>query len=215
MAGMIARPPLVVPLVALAAFVALLAVVVGDWAPVERLDATLSEDLRKFGADHPDLVGVIRHATDIAATVPFVAAGVVATVGLLLRRHRPEAYLCAWVTVLIPVLWGLMHWGLHRPRPPDGFVFVDSNGFPSGHTSHAASAALVAVLLLWPHLARRGRAWVVAAGVVLALFVGATRVMLLAHWPMDVLGGWLLALTVVPLTAHAVTTRRVDGYGRE
>jgi undecaprenyl-diphosphatase len=104
-----------------------------------------------------------------------------------------------------------MHWGLHRPRPPDGFVFVDSNGFPSGHTSHAASAALVAVLLLWPHLARRGRALTVAAGAALALFVGATRVMLLAHWPMDVLGGWLLALTVVPLTAHAVTTRRGGG----
>jgi undecaprenyl-diphosphatase len=176
---------------------------------------TLSEDLRGFGADHPDLVDAIRVATDIAATVPFVAAGVVATGGLLLRRRRPEAYLCAWVTVLVPVLWGLMHWALHRPRPPDGFVFVDSNGFPSGHTSHAASAGLVAVLLLWPHLARRGRAVVAVAAAALALFIGATRVMLLAHWPADVLGGWLLALAVVPLTAIAVTTRRVGGYGRE
>ncbi|MGN9912442.1 phosphatase PAP2 family protein [Phytohabitans sp. LJ34] len=204
---MIARPPLVVPLVALVAFLALMAVVVGDWAPVERLDVTLSEDLREFGTDHPGLVDVLRVATDIAATVPFVAAGVVATVGLLVRRHRREAYLCAWVTVLIPVLWGLMHWALHRPRPADGFVFVDSNGFPSGHTSHAASAAVVAVLLLWPHLARRGRALVVAGAAALALFVGGTRVMLLAHWPMDVLGGWLLALTVVPLTASVVTSR--------
>jgi undecaprenyl-diphosphatase len=172
---------------------------------------TLSEDLRGYGARHPGLVDALRVATDIAATVTFVAAGVVATVGLLLRRHRREAYLCAWVTVLVPVLWGLMHWLLHRPRPPDGFVFVDSNGFPSGHTSHAASAALVAVLLLWPHLARRGRALVVTAAVALALFVSATRVVLLVHWPMDVLGGWLLALAVVPLTAHAVTARTRRG----
>lgn len=214
MVGMIARPPMAVPLVALAAFLALMAVVVGDWAPVERLDRTLSEDLREFGANHPDLVDTLRVVTDIAATVPFVAAGVAATVGLLVRRHRREAYLCAWVTVLIPVLWGLMHWTLHRPRPADGFVFVDSNGFPSGHTSHAASAALVAMLLLWPHLARRGRALVVAGGAALALFVGTTRVMLLAHWPTDVLGGWLLALTVVPLTAWVVTSRR-NNYGRE
>jgi undecaprenyl-diphosphatase len=210
MAGMIARPPLVAPLVALAAFLALMAVVVGDWGPIERLDVTLSEDSREYGADHPHLVDVLRVATDIAATVPFVAAGVVATAGLLLRRHRREAYLCAWVTALVPALWGLMHWAVHRPRPPDGFVFVDSNGFPSGHTSHAASAALVAVLLLWPHLARRGRALVVAAGVALALFVGATRVLLLAHWPMDVLGGWLLALALVPLTARVVTSRRAN-----
>jgi len=214
MAGMIARPPLVVPLAALAAFLALAILVAGEWAPLDRLDVTLSEDLRRFGTDHPSFVDTIRVATDIAATVPFVVAGVFATAGLLLRRHRREAYLCAWVTVLVPVLWGAMHWTLHRPRPADGFVFVDSNGFPSGHTSNAASAALVAVLLLWPHLARRGRALVVAAGAALALFVGATRVMLLAHWPTDVLGGWLLALTVVPMTARVVTSRRND-YGRE
>ncbi|MDQ7903157.1 phosphatase PAP2 family protein [Phytohabitans sp. ZYX-F-186] len=208
---MIARPPLVVPLVALAAFLALMAVVVGDWSPVERLDTALSEDLREYGVDHPDLVDVLRVATDVAATLSYVAAGVVAMAAFLLRRHRREAYLCAWVTVLVPALWGLMHWALHRPRPPDGFVFVDSNGFPSGHTSHAAAAALVAVLLLWPRLARRGRTLVVAGAAAVALFIGATRVLLLAHWPTDVLGGWLLALTVVPLAARAATAR----HGRE
>lgn len=214
MAGMIARPPLAVPLAALVAFLALMALVVGGWGPLDRLDVAVSDRLREYGTSRPGLIDVIRVATDIAATIPFVAAGVVATVGLLLRRHCREAYLCAWVTALIPVLWGLMHWGLHRPRPPEGFVFVDSNGFPSGHTSHAASAALVAVLLLWPHLARRGRALVVTAAAALAVFVGATRVILLAHWPADVLGGWLLALAVVPLAARAVEGRRAN-YGRE
>ncbi|MFD0742522.1 phosphatase PAP2 family protein [Phytohabitans flavus] len=211
---MIARPPLVVPVAALVAFLALMTLVAADWGPLNRLDVTASEDLRGYGTDHPRQIDALRVATDVGATIPFVAVGVVATVGLLLRRHRREAYLCAWVTVLIPALWGLMHWAVHRPRPPNGFVFVDSNGFPSGHTSHAASAALVAVLLLWPHLARRGRALVVAGAAALALFVGATRVLLLAHWPTDVVGGWLLALTVVPLTAHVITARGAH-YGRE
>lgn len=214
MAGMIARPPLVVPLAALVAFLALMALVIGGWGPLDRFDSAVSEDLREYGTGRPGLIDAIRVATDIGATLPFVAAGVVAAVGLLLRRHRREGYLCAWVTVLVPVLWGLMHWGLHRPRPPAGFVFVDSNGFPSGHTSHAAAAALVAVLLLWPHLAGRGRALVVAAAAALAVFVGATRIMLLAHWPTDVLGGWLLALAVVPLTARAVGARGAN-HGRE
>ncbi|BCB84140.1 phosphatase PAP2 family protein [Phytohabitans suffuscus] len=199
---------------ALVGFLALTALVLGDWAPIERIDVTVSDGLRGYGTDHQRLVDVLRVATDIGATLPFVAAGVVVTVALLLRRHRREAYLCAAVTVLIPVLWGIMHAVLHRPRPPDGFVFVDSNGFPSGHTSHAASAALVAVLLLWPHLARRGRALVVAGAVALAVFVGGTRMLLLAHWPTDVLGGWLLALTVVPLAARALTAR-AHSHGRE
>lgn len=214
MAGMFARPPLVVPVVALVTFVTLAVLVAVDWRPIDRLDATLSEDLRGFGTDRPRLVEVLRIATDIGATIPFVAAGVIATVGLLLRRHRRAAYLCGWVTVLIPAIWGIMHATLHRPRPLDGFVFVDSNGFPSGHTSHAASAALVAVLLLWPHLARRGRVLLAAGAVGLALFVGATRVMLLAHWPSDVVGGWLLALAVVPLTARVVTARQTN-HARE
>jgi membrane-associated phospholipid phosphatase len=206
-AGMIARTPLVVPLAALVAFLVLLALVAADWRPLDRLDLAVSRDLRGFGRDHPGLIDVVRVATDVAATVPFVAAGIASTALLLARGLRAPAWFCAWVTVSIPVLWGLMHWGLHRPRPADGFVFVDSNGFPSGHTSHAAAAGLVAVLLLWPRVGRRGRMVAVAAAAAFALLIGATRVVLLAHWPVDVLGAYLLVLAVVPLLAHLVMIR--------
>ena len=48
-----------------------------------------------------------------------------------------------------------------------------------------------------------------------ALFVGLTRLVLLAHWPADVLGGWLLALAVVPLLARAADRpRRYAGSER-
>jgi membrane-associated phospholipid phosphatase len=207
MAGMIARIPLVVPLGALAAFVTLAALVTADWAPVDRFDLAVSNDLRRYGIDHPGLVDVLRVVTDVGATLSFVAAGIAATVLLLAGRRRAPAYLCASVTVLIPVLWGAMHWALTRPRPRDGFVFVDSNGFPSGHTSHATAAGLVAVLLLWPHVGRAGRILAVALATAFAVFIGATRVILLAHWPTDVLGGWLLAFAVVPLLARAVTRK--------
>jgi membrane-associated phospholipid phosphatase len=205
---MIARTPLVVPLAALAAFLLLLALVAGDWAPLDRFDVAVSGDLRGFGRDHPGLIDVVRVATDVAATVPFVAAGIAATVLLFVRGDRSSSYFCAWVTVSIPLLWGVMHWGLHRPRPTDGFVFVDSNGFPSGHTSHAAAAGLATVLLLWPRVTRTGRIVAVTAAAAFALLVGLTRVLLLAHWPIDVLGGWLLALAVLPLLARAISTGR-------
>ncbi|GLY20853.1 phosphatase PAP2 family protein [Micromonospora sp. NBRC 101691] len=204
---MIARPPLLLPLLALAALLALAVPVLTDWAPLDRADQALSETFREYGDQRPGLVSALRILTDVAATIPFLVAGAVAALALLARQRRVPAVFCAVVTVTVPVLWGLAHWLLHNPRPLDGFVTVTSNGFPSGHTSNAAAAALVVVLLAWPRLGRTGRLVTVTAAAAFAVFVGLTRVALLAHWPTDVLGGWLLALTVVPLVAYAVRHR--------
>ncbi len=202
---MMARPPLLPPLLALTAFLGLLGLVAGGWAPLEEFDAAISDTFRGYGDVNPTLVTVLRVATDVADTVPFVVAGLVISVALAAGSRRRPAALCALVTVLVPVLWGLMHWLVPQPRPELGFVVVDSNGFPSGHTSNAAAAALAAVLLLWPHQGRTGRSVTVTLAVAFGVFIGLTRLALLAHWPADVLGGWLLALAVVPLAARVAT----------
>jgi undecaprenyl-diphosphatase len=198
----IARPPLAVPLLALAGFLALLGLVIGGWAPLHSLDVAASAAFREYGYAHPGLVAVLRVATDVAATVPFLAAGLVATLALVVRGARRAAVFSATLTVTIPLSWSLLHWLVYRPRPQDGFVVATSNGFPSGHTTNAAAAALGVVLLLWPRLGTTGRVVTAVLAASFAIFVGATRVALLAHWPVDVLGGWLLALAVVPLAAR-------------
>ena len=45
-------------------------------------------------------------------------------------------------------------------------------------------------------------------GVAFAVVIGVSRVGLLAHWPSDVLGGWLLGLAVVPLVFRTVRRPR-------
>jgi undecaprenyl-diphosphatase len=202
-----ARPSPILPVVAALAFLALLGLVLGGWAPLDRADEALSERFRAYGTASPGVISVIRVATDVMATLPFVTLGVAGAVLLAARRRRRAAGLCAAVTAAVPVLWSLMHWALHRPRPADGFVAIDSNGFPSGHTSHATATALLVALLLWPRLGTAGRALVVALGAILAVGVGLTRVALLAHWPSDVLGGWLLGLAVVSALALAFAGR--------
>jgi membrane-associated phospholipid phosphatase len=199
---MIARPPLVVPLLALAGFLALLGLVTGGWPPLHHLDTVVSHAFRGYGSAHPGLVAVLRVVTDVAATVPFLVTGLVATVVLLVRAQWPAAVLCAVLTVAVPISWALLHWLVYRPRPQDGFVAVASNGFPSGHTTNSAALALGVVLVLWRRVARTGRVVTAALAALFAIFIGVTRVALLAHWPSDVFGGWLLALTVVPLAAR-------------
>jgi undecaprenyl-diphosphatase len=192
------RVPLRLPLAAACAFLLLTVLVIADWRPLAAADTAISEWFRRLGDDNPGMIAVVRVATDVAATIPFLAAGVLLTLFLTVRGERRPARFTAIVTVVVPVVWSLMHWGLLDPRPENGFVTVASSGFPSGHTSNAAAAALVAVYLLggW-----RSRVVVVGA-VVFAVLVGVSRLVLLAHWPSQVLGGWLLGLAVVPVVAY-------------
>jgi membrane-associated phospholipid phosphatase len=200
---MIARPPLAVPLLGLGGFLALLALVIAGWAPLGDADAAVSGDFRAYGDRHAGVVALFRVATDVAATVPFVLFGIVVTAALLTLGERRAGAFTGLVTATVPASWSLLHWLVHHPRPRNGFVLVQSNGFPSGHATDAGAMALVAVLLLWPRGARAARVVAVALAAGFAIFIGLTRVALLAHWPGDVLGGWLLALAVVPLAARA------------
>jgi hypothetical protein len=126
----IARPPLAVPVVALSAFAVLLALVIGGPA-FGHPDASISEGLRTYGAARPHLVVVLRVITDVAATIPFLAVGLVATLIYVAVRQWTPATLCAAVTAVIPALWGLMHLLLYHPGRGTGSSWYTATGFPA------------------------------------------------------------------------------------
>jgi undecaprenyl-diphosphatase len=193
-------PPRAVPVTAAVAFLVLAVLTIGAWAPLDAFDTAVSQAFRTWGTGRPGLISVVRVANDVATTIPYLTAGLLAATILWVRGRRPAARFVAAVAVSVPVLWSLMHLLLVHARPADGFVTVASNGFPSGHTSNAAAAALVAVILIRPRTAAR-RVALVTSALLFALMIGLCRLMLLAHWPSDVLGGWLLVLAVVPTLA--------------
>ncbi len=204
---MMSRTGLRLPIAAGCAFLLLAVLAIGGWPPIDAADLAISERFREIGNARPTLIAWVRIATDVATTIPFLAAGALLTLFLAVRGERRRAIFTAVITVAVPTLWALMHWGLSHPRPENGFVTVASNGFPSGHTSNATAAALVAIYLLLPRRSGRATAVLFFAATLFALLIGLTRLTLLAHWPTEVLGGWLLGLTVVPLTAHFVLPR--------
>jgi membrane-associated phospholipid phosphatase len=199
---MILRMRLFWPAAAVVVFLVLMLLTITAWAPLDAVDAAISDRFRQFGGTRPGLIAVVRVVTDVATTIPYVTVGCLTALILWVRRHRRDAVFVAAVTVTVPALWALMHLLLVHVRPVDGFVVVASNGFPSGHTCNATAAALVAVVLAWPRTGGRRRAVLVVSATLFALVIGVSRVMLLAHWPSDVLGGWLLALAVVPVLAR-------------
>lgn len=93
---------------------------------------------------------------------------------------------------------------LDFPRPPLalplGVHIVGTpeyhHSLPSGHSSFA----MVVIASLWPILSRNWR----VAGVLFVLWVGVSRMSLGAHFPADVLAGFLSSLAVVLLVYVAV-----------
>ena len=86
---------------------------------------------------------------------------------------------------------------VQRPRPTtvDWMTTAGGYSFPSGHTMAATLGAGALAWAVTRHTSRRVvRAFVWGAAAVYAGTVGWTRVWLGVHWPLDVVGSWLLGL---------------------
>lgn len=96
---------------------------------------------------------------------------------------------------------------IDRPRPSfDAHpVEVFSQSFPSGHAGNSMTTYLALAVFAAPEQWRRPA---VAAALVAALAIGATRPVLGVHWPSDVVGGWLYGLLVVTLAWRLTQPQR-------
>ncbi|MFJ6216852.1 phosphatase PAP2 family protein [Streptomyces sp. NPDC092296] len=143
--------------------------------------------------------------------VPYLvvsAAGAYAFDGV--RRRTAGALGAAGLLLLGQLVRTAVMAAMARPRPPlaDWAVPATGSSFPSGHTTTSALAAGLATLAL--HIGTGGRRATRATGSLLALWaagVALSRIYLGVHWPSDVLGGWLLAATLLSLLACAATVR--------
>lgn len=146
---------------------------------------------------------------DVARAVDFLgeprgaaALVVLAVAGcLLLRRPRAAvlvvtgAALAVGTTTLLKSLVGRTIHG------------DDNLAYPSGHTAFLTALALAVALLATGRLGlgrAAGTALVLGAGLVAGAAMGWAQVVLGAHYPTDVLGGWCTALAVIPVTAWLV-----------
>ena len=99
-------------------------------------------------------------------------------------------------------------------RPPVGsqVLPVLNPSFPSGHAANTTALVVSVLIIVWslPHGTTQSKRLATACGVVVAMGMGATRVVLNVHWISDVLAGWCVGAAVafaVTGTARAVTTR--------
>jgi membrane-associated phospholipid phosphatase len=160
---------------------------------VTRADIRLDEHLvpmrdaaLTFGAKGATLVAQAAVGAVLAVVVP---------IGLWLMRRRRDALVaaCLMVGSLGVAFTAKALVSEHRP-PQRLWVIPPDNpaSFPSGHATVAAAVALLLALLV----RGRARVLVVTLGALFALCVGFARVYLGVHYPVDVVGGYLVAAGV-------------------
>jgi undecaprenyl-diphosphatase len=166
----------------------------------------------------------VRIVTDFGkdAYVLWTLAAILAVIGLaipmlarpsrtrLVRYGRRTQYL--FLAVLVPVLAGdVIKWVVGRGRPfvggkANAFNFEPFNGteaYASLPSSHAVTACALAfaVAAIWP------RARIAMA--IYALLILATRLVLLAHHPSDVVAGGLLGVIGAMIVRYWFAVRRL------
>lgn len=182
--------------------------VVLRWGPLISLDTAISDAARRFVPHHDgwrSAMSLVTHSADTEVLLPVALAVVLA---LLVQRRRADLLFLLGTAVTATAIRLTIMTLVHRPRPVDRLTPTSGWAFPSGHTTSSAVTAGILIVLGWTVLTRRwARLALVAVAGGWAVLVGISRVALLAHWPTDVLGGWLLAAGV---TAAFATLLRVQ-----
>jgi diacylglycerol kinase family enzyme/membrane-associated phospholipid phosphatase len=189
------RAALVAALLA-APFVLLTVLVATRVEPLMRVDASITREL------HNAVGGTgWQHVFDLVSTLgqprfAEVALAVVA-VGFAVRRQWWTTWWIVTSLVVTALGWSLMKEWIKRPRPaiPDQ---TSGWSYPSGHSGEIACAAALLLILTWRQL-RPGwlRVGVASAWVAAGVLVGLSRLFVGAHYPSDVVGGWLEGVLVV------------------
>ena len=137
-----------------------------------------------------------------AANIPMIFVGVGLVLWLFWKRARREAVLVIITLALVTAGSEAVKQIVHRPRPPgsDAVVAGVIYSFLSGHVLEAVTILGIAAVLVWrsslPLLARIAVA--VAVWVFVAL-VAVARVAINAHYPTDVLAGFLAGIGVLAI----------------
>ncbi|MER3479348.1 MAG: hypothetical protein C4327_02385 [Meiothermus sp.] len=113
---------------------------------------------------------------------------------LLLTREGWKAFFFALAMGGAVGLNLLAKASFRRDRPLEALLQEPNYSFPSGHASGSMAFAMAVIVLLWP---TRWRWWAVGLGMAFTLLVGISRIYLGAHYPSDVLGGWMASLAWV------------------
>jgi undecaprenyl-diphosphatase len=188
--------------------VTLLAVAIAEISIVTRLDTALTSTIHGWTVGW--LTGIVTGISELAATEIVMSLSALAVVSLLLLRHYRGAAALALAVGSTQLLVAVAKALMTRPRPEGEIAIAEPSGwsFPSAHSASAVALYVTLALIattLWRRQQLRPAVAFAAAGVIVVL-VGLSRVYLGAHYPTDVIAGWLTGGIIV-VTSWALCSK--------
>ncbi|WP_214776672.1 phosphatase PAP2 family protein [Exiguobacterium sp. s22] len=141
---------------------------------------------------------VFAYVTELGSAQVIVGLSVLGLLFWLWRGERMEAWRLVLVgvgTLLLTQVLKLVY-GIDRPLI-DASLDATTYSFPSGHSSGSLALYGLMAYLLYK---RRESKLAIIVLVCLVLAVSLSRVILNVHYFSDVIGGWLVALTVIGIS---------------
>lgn len=162
---------------------------------------------------HPWLTVWMFRLTELHRPAGVLAIGAVLAAWMWRAGARRWAGLAALAIPGGLLLNVLLKYAFQRARPGVGEPLVNlaSYSFPSGHANGAALLYATLACWLWARLPRAQARYAVAAAVVMALLVAASRVYLGAHYLTDVLAGMAEGSAWLTMCMHLAAWRQARG----
>lgn len=196
---------LVVLIAGATGFGLLLLLVRDGWPPLVSFDRNAVDTLNHAVAGDRVAVTVLTAVTSLGGRTILVWLVTVSTAIMLIRRqYRLTAYLVVTglgALALDPAIKALV--ARLRPLVPSPVATAPGYSFPSGHVLDATVFYGVMLLVFLPIIPRRLRKPAMGLAIALVVAIGFSRVAIGVHYPSDVIGGWLLGVAWLAITAHA------------
>ena len=182
-----------------------------DWSWLVDVD-NRGRGASQWRIDDPATERVLELVEKAFGTVGMTILTVILAAVMFQRAHRRAAVF----TVVVMVVTALATTGMKilvgrdRPEWQHTARFLESQSFPSGHSSSIAAFSGVVIVLVTMLVRRRNiRTLLIAGMLVVAVVVGLDRILLGRHYPSDVVAGATLgaAVTLLALALYSPLPR--------
>ena len=177
-----------------------------------RLDTSAARHLHEWVRQSDELVRQLKILTFFGSPIWFYVIVIPAIYWVWRRGHVRLAVFLIVTTLGGGLLDTIVKEAVGRPRPSlvDPVATARGKSFPSGHAMSSTVVYGALLMVFLPVIGRRYRPVALVGAIVLVAAIGFTRLALGVHFISDVLGGFVLGLAWLAVSAAAFSTWRVE-----